>query len=206
MSQIARSEVVDKTTDRGGIQMIIDTTVKPLKPPLAGPGRQPGAAHRSPPPPAVGTGSPAAPPRERQKSPSPKPGAGLDTSWKPGIVTVRLPGVRSPGSPYHRKRLTCRECRVKVPLPAAGWYSLDRRVVPGSVPPDILSEAERRTWARSNRQWLGVYCSLACLRQSLGRLEKLDRMFREKGVGTRLAGLLAERAIDARRTQELGAE
>jgi hypothetical protein len=34
---------------------------------------------------------------------------------------------------------------------------------------------------------MGIYCSLTCLRRSMERLEGLDRMFREKGVGTRPA-------------------
>ena len=88
-----------------------------------------------------------------------------------------------------KRPLTCRECRTKAPWPAAGWYLLDRRIVPGSVPPDVLSEAERRTWARLSRKWMGLYCGVACLRRSMDRLEGLDRMFREKGIGTRLAGV-----------------
>jgi len=195
---------------------MIDTTPKPLRlplvrPPLAAPdpklredhlNRRLPIANGNP---AARNGPPGAPPPEAPRlgvepqSPRPSPASGRGAA-PPASISSPNQAASKP------KRFTCRECRVKTPWPAAGWYSLDRRVVPGSVPPDILSEAERRAWARSNRQWLGVYCSLACLRQSLGRLEKLDRMFREKGVGTRLAGLLAERAIDARRAQELGAE
>jgi hypothetical protein len=36
---------------------------------------------------------------------------------------------------------------------------------------------------------MGLYCSIACLRRSMERLEALDQTFREKGVGTRLAGV-----------------
>jgi len=172
-----------------------------LRPPLAAPE---GKLREGLPSAENGKPAPVATPRatlrsaaQSAKIPPPKAGGATPP------VSASSPGRDAVAKP---KRLTCRECRAKTLWPAAGWYSLDRRIIPGSVPPDVLSEAERHTWARLNRQWMGLYCSMACLRQSLGRLETLDRMFREKGVGTRLAGLLAERAIDARRTQELGAE
>ena len=164
-------------------------TVKPLRPPLAVRDQKLREAHLNRPLPPAGNGSPAAPPvatprpgaqSQPPKSSLPRPGAAtppVSASW-PGRDAVAKP-----------KPLTCLECRAKAPWPAAGWYSLDRRIIPGSVPPDILSETERRTWAHSFRQWMGVYCSLTCLRRSMERLEGLDRTFREKGVGTRLAGV-----------------
>jgi hypothetical protein len=166
---------------------------KPLKPPLA--------AHLSRRLPAAGNGKPAprtVPPREARTQLRPA----KSSPPKCGGATPPASNSSTSGDAASRPRrpLTCRECRIKAPWPAAGWYSLDRRIVPGSVPPEILTEAERRTWAQSHRQWMGLYCSMACLRRSMERLEGLDRMFREKGIGTRLAGLLAERAIDARRT------
>jgi hypothetical protein len=49
--------------------------------------------------------------------------------------------------------------------------------------------AEQRVWARSNRQWMGIYCSMTCLRRSMERLEQLDQKFRKQGIGTRLGGV-----------------
>jgi hypothetical protein len=162
-------------------------TIKPLRPPLAAPDENPGEAHFEPEAAdrgsASGNGKPAAQPRVTERPPQSQP-------------------LKSRTSKPNR--LTCREFRVKAPWPCAGWYSLDRRIIPGSVPPDILTEAERRSWARLNRQWMGLYCSMVCLRRSMERLEQLDEKFRQHGIGTRMAGLVAQHAIDARRTQELG--
>ena len=162
---------------------MIDTTIKPLRPPLAANPK----LREALPPAGNGKLAPGAAPRvtlpsgaQPAKILAPKPGAGQS----PASNT----SPRRDAPSKRRRPLTCRECRIKAPWPAAGWYSLDRRIIPGSVPPDILTEAQRRTWAHSFRQWMGVYCSLTC-RQSMERLEGLDRMFREEGIGTLLAGV-----------------
>jgi hypothetical protein len=152
-------------------------TVGPLRPPLAAPeGKQREAL------PSAGNGkpAPAAAPRvslpsgaQSAKSPPFKLGAGSGAASDP---PSNHDANTKPPCP-----LTCRECRTKTPWPAAGWYTLDRRIIPGSVPPDILTEAERRAWAHSRRQGMVLYCSMACLRRSMERLEGLDRMFRREG-------------------------
>lgn len=85
-----------------------------------------------------------------------------------------------------RRPLRCRECGAKEAWPAAGWYQLRRRIVKNSVPPEVLSETERKAWARSIEQRMGLYCSIDCLEKSMERLRDLDRLFRERGTGTRL--------------------
>jgi hypothetical protein len=76
---------------------------------------------------------------------------------------------------------------LKGDWPAPGWYELRRRILRGSVPPEVLNDAQRKTWALDVEQWMGSYCSLTCLEQSMTRLKELDQKFREKGVGTSLA-------------------
>jgi hypothetical protein len=175
---------------------MIDTTFKPLRPPLAAPDpklpeehlnrRLPIANGK----PAAGKGSPGAPPRATPRAgvqPQPQSPRPLPASCR-GATPPALASSPGRDAVARPKRLTCRECRTKTLWPAAGWYSLDRRIVPGSVPPEVLNEAERRSWARLNRQWMGIFCSMTCLGRSMKRLQALDCTFREKGVGTRLAG------------------
>jgi hypothetical protein len=166
---------------------MIDTTVKPLRPPLAAPevklgGRLPSAGNMKPAPATTPRGAPRFE-AQPAKIPPPKTGAAIPPASNSST------GHDVDTKP--RRPLTCRECRIKAPWPAAGWYVLDRRIVPGSVPPDVLTEAERCTWARLNRQWMGIYCSMTCLRRSMERLEQLDEKFRKQGIGTRLAGTQA---------------
>jgi hypothetical protein len=91
------------------------------------------------------------------------------------------------GSPSSRRPLRCRECGTRTSWPAAGWYQLRRRILRNSIPPEILNEAECRAWARQTEQWMGCYCSLACIEKSMMRLKELDKIFRQNGVGTELA-------------------
>jgi hypothetical protein len=118
----------------------------------------------------------------------------LDPST-PGRVTLPRPVAerpqasepepRPPNTPQHsRKPFCCRECGGKGAWPAAGWYTLRRRILRGSVPPEVLNDEQRKAWARSVEQGMGTYCSLACIERSMGRLKELDQKFREKGVGT----------------------
>jgi hypothetical protein len=64
---------------------------------------------------------------------------------------------------------------------------LHRRILRNSIPPEILNERERRSWAAQTIQWLGTFCSFECLQRAMMRLSELDEMFRARGTGTRLA-------------------
>jgi hypothetical protein len=144
---------------------VISMKLPPLRPPLLKPDRQVREHH---------------------------PPSAIDRRKLPLLATERAdtsePEPKQQSAPERvRKPLRCRECGAKADWPAAGWYELRRRILRGSVPPDVLNEAQRRAWARDVEQWMGSYCGLTCLERSMTRLKELDRTFREKSVGTSLA-------------------
>jgi hypothetical protein len=74
------------------------------------------------------------------------------------------------------KEYFCRFCdkRATSDVPP-GWYSLRRRIVPGSLGPHLPP--------KRNEQPMGLYCSLNCLISAIPRLLVLDANFTQRGVG-----------------------
>lgn len=106
-------------------------------------------------------------------------------------VPASAPRPPAPASAAPRKKpkphrpMHCRECGAKSRA-TAGWYMLRRTILPNSIPPEILTEKEREQWASQAVQYMGCFCSFACLEKSFPRLKDLDRQFRERGTGTRI--------------------
>jgi hypothetical protein len=160
------------------LEMIMMPSIKsPLRPPWGKPDQPVRDQH---PPSAI----------DRGKLPLLEPNTPGKVTPRPATERTHAsePEPRQQSAPQHaRKPLRCRECGAKGDWPAAGWYELRRRILRGSVPPEVLNDTRRKAWARDVEQWMGTYCSLTCLERSMGRLKELDLTFREKGVGTALA-------------------